>query len=288
MQNPIRNQYDFGLGIEPDIIDYIKESHIIQSRVSPTRCYLLQRRKEGDTVTNQDMTGGVDNWLENDGFYYFILWDSYDKPKPDLRPFIDKDLEGISIWVDGNKFKRVLDIADLQNDNEFTVVENKLKTPPEITVVFNKNFNPANRHVFYSYTSVRPGVDDISVKYDYTDMSLYGWIQYLDADTALEDPLRGPHQILVRTPLTREGFTLNEEGQLTLLENQCWMIWEPYVYANDILIVPPEESPSGEELRFNITDKQDSRIQGHLVSQRFRIVLLEKNDSRYKIPYIVE
>ena len=54
----------------------------------------------------------------------------------------------------------------------------------------------------------------------------------------------------------------------------------------DLLIVPSNISVSGEEERYEIVDKQDSVIQGRLVSQRFTVHLLEAADSRYQISYI--
>jgi hypothetical protein len=66
------------------------------------------------------------------------------------------------------------------------------------------------------------------------------------------------------------------------------MICEPYVRDFDILIVTADESPTGEELRYVVENKQDSKIQGTLVSQRFKIKQLEKADERYKIPYVTE
>ena len=92
----------------------------------------------------------------------------------------------------------------------------------------------------------------------------------------------------MRTPLTTTNLIINEEGRVMMEDNQCWMIWEPYVKDWNILIIPSEESPTGEELRYIIENKQDSKVQGSLVSQRFKIKQLEKTDDRYKIPYITE
>jgi hypothetical protein len=283
---PVSGEYDYGLGIEPDIIEYIRESHSIQSRISPTKCYLLHRKKDGDVVHDDvlDAPVIVTAWELEENQYYFTLWNG-GVNHPDIRPQNNDGSGSISIWIDGVLATRVLDMRDIISDNEFAVVQRKLLNPARIDVVFNTNFDVTQHTVSYEYVTMNQGISDVRVKVGAAeDDSMYGWEQYLNSEIA--DPYLGLHQILVRTPLTREGFTISDEGLVVLKENQCWMIWEPYVYANDILIVPADQSPNGRELRFNITDKQDSRIQGVAVSQRFRIVLIEATDPRYKIPYI--
>jgi hypothetical protein len=285
---PIGGEYDFGLGIEPEIIAYIKESHSIQSRISPTKCYLLHRKRDGvlvhDSILDSPLV--VNTWEVEENRYYFTLWNG-SGGYPDIRPQNNEGRGSISVWIDGVLSIRVLDVLDIISDNEFAIVIRKLLDPQRVDVVFKEGFDITQHIVTYEYTTMNQGISDVRVKVGAAeDESMYGWEQYLNTEVA--DPLLGLHQILVRTPLTREGFTISDEGLVVLKENQCWMIWEPYVYANDMLVVPTDQSPNGRELRFNITDKQDSIIQGEAVSQRFRIVLIEPTDPRYKIPYIKE
>ena len=288
MENePVIREYDFGLGVEPDIIDYIQESHVIQSRISPTRCYLLHQTDDGELVSDPsdpDNPIVIASWDDTAPQYMKKIWTGGDD-HPDIRPHVNEGEGAITVYIDGVSAGRVLDIVDMVSDAEYAVVQRLDLISKDIEIVFNIGFDAGSHIISYKYYTLNEGISPTIVKDGAsTDESKHGWSQYLNPDP--QDPLRGVNQILVRTPLTQEAFTINEEGSVILKENKCWMIWVPYVYASDILIVPISESPNGKELRFIITDKNDSRIQGRLVSQRFRIVLLEETDPRYDITYL--
>lgn len=279
--------YDLGLGIEPEIIDYIKESHLIESRISPTKCYLLQQIEHGSNVGSSTSPITISSYSSTFPNYRAVIWSS-GSFHPDIRPYTDGGKGSIKVFIDGVEAIRILEVEDLINDNEFAVVERVDLNPPIIELVFNRGFNPTLHTVTYYYTTMNLGINTERMKYGESKespQSLFGWQQYLDYT---DDPFKSHHQILVRTPLTTTNLVINEEGKVELEDNQCWMIWEPYVKNFDILIVPEEESPTGKELRYIIENKQDSKIQGVLVSQRFKIKELELSDERYKIPYITE
>ena len=274
--------YDEGLGIEPDIIDYIKESHLIQSRVSPTRCYLLWKKREGEIVPSKSGFITLSSFFLTNTQYKGILWPVNNYDYPDLRPYLKNGIGNLEVYVDDILMRRVLDVKDIIDDNEYSIKINYAN----IEIYFNEGFNPTLYSFKYKYTTLDSGMNLERMKEGETSYnSMFGWEQYLDYNDSL---FKRRHQILVRTPLTTTNLVLNEEGKVELEENQCWMIWEPYVRDWDILIIPEEESPTGRELRFVIENKQDSKIQGELVSQRFKIKLLEESDDRYKISYIKE
>ena len=274
--------YDEGLGIEPDIIDYIKESHLIQSRVSPTRCYLLWKKREGEIVPSKSGFITLSSFFLTDNQYKGILWPINNYDYPDLRPYIKNGIGNLEVYVDDVLMRRVLDKRDIINDNEYSIKINH----SNVEIYFNENFNPNLYSFKYKYITLDSGMNLERMKEGETPHnSMFGWEQYLDYNDSL---FKRKHQILVRTPLTTTNLILNEEGKVELEENQCWMIWEPYIRDWDILVIPEEESPTGRELRFIVENKQDSKIQGQLVSQRFKIKLLEESDDRYKIPYIKE
>lgn len=287
IQNPNTGDYDFNLGIETEVIEYMKESHIIQSRVSPTRCYLLQQNPTGSIVgegVNNDPIE-ITSYIETDPNYKAVIWSS-GSLHPDLRPYTNDGLGSVEVYIDGNRASRVFEVEDLLNDNEFVVQKRYDLNPQRVELVFNTGWNASLHTITYKYSTLDQGISSERVKQGEaidTQQTLFGWNQYLDPNP---DDFRQVHQILVRTPLTTNNVVINAEGRVELEDNQCWMIWEPYVRDFDILVVPASESPNGRELRFQIENKQDSRIQGQLVSQRFQIKLLEENDSRYQINYV--
>lgn len=287
IQNPNAGDYDFNLGIESDIINYIKESHIVESRVSPTRCYLIQQNPTGSVVgegVNKDPIE-ITSYIETSPNYKTVIWAS-GSLHPDLRPYTNDGLGSVDVFIDSNRANRILDVEDLLNNNEFVVQKRYDLDPQRVELVFNKNWDASAHTITYKYTTLDQGISTERVKQGEakdTQQTLFGWSQYLNSNP---DDFRQPHQILVRTPLTTNNVIINAEGRVELEDNQCWMIWEPYVKDFDLLIVPLSESPNERELRFQIENKQDSRIQGQLVSQRFQIKLLEESDSRYQINYV--
>ena len=280
--------YDLGLGIEPDIIEYMKESHLIQSRVSPTRCYLLQQIEQGTIISQANNTNiPITSYVETSPNYRAIVWASGSN-YPDVRPYVNDGKGMIEVYINSVRAIRVHEVEDLINDNEFAVVKRTDLTPARVELVFNEGFNASTHSIGYKYTTLNKDINVERMKIGEASdnsHSMFGWSQYLDYTN---DLFKKKHQILVRTPLTTTNLIINEEGRVMMEDNQCWMIWEPYVKDWNILIIPSEESPTGEELRYIIENKQDSKVQGSLVSQRFKIKQLEKTDDRYKIPYITE
>ena len=280
--------YDLGLGIEPDIIEYMKESHLIQSRVSPTRCYLLQQIEQGTTISqSNDGNIPITSYIETSPNYRAVIWASGSN-HPDIRPYVNEGKGMVEVYIDSVRATRVHEVEDLINDNEFSIVKRTDLNPARVELVFNKGFNASAHSIGYKYTTLNKDINvermKIGEAFD-NSHSMFGWSQYLDYTN---DLFKKKHQILVRTPLTTTNLIINEEGRVMMEDNQCWMIWEPYVKDWNILIIPSEESPTGEELRYIIENKQDSKVQGSLVSQRFKIKQLERGDDRYKIPYITE
>jgi len=50
--DPKKYKYDYQLGIDISghHIDYIKERHVVQSRISSTRCYLIRYQQAGQSM----------------------------------------------------------------------------------------------------------------------------------------------------------------------------------------------------------------------------------------------
>lgn len=280
---PREGAYDYGLGIAPDIIKYIKESHVVQSRISPTRCYLLKQNLEGSLAGSSSSPLEITEYSSTSPNYKAIIWQGGEN-HPDLRLKTDEGENPINVFIDGSPARRIPSIEDLEEDNEYCIVQRKDLKIPLIEIVFNEGFDASSHTITYYYSTYQPGISDIRLKEgEDSSHSLYGWSQYLNYKW---DNFQNMHQILVRLPLTIRDLTINEEGMVVLEERNSWMIWKPYVRDFDILIIPEEYSFTGKEERFEIVEKQDSVIQGSLVSQRFKLKHIEYLDKRYQIPYI--
>lgn len=280
IQSPGLTDYDNGLGIDQDIINYIKESHEIQSRISSTRCYVLFQNSTG-SIQNIPLT--VNNYVSTLPSYKALIWAS-GSTQPDLRPFINNNKGAISIWSDDVAMTRVLDTSDLLSDSEFVIEENKLLNPAPVYVVFNPGYNASGHIITYTFSSYEVGISAERLKRGENNSdSIFGWTQYLRYTS---DAYRRPHQILVRFPVSLRDSTIEEEGKVISEESICWTIWDPFLEDFDILIVLGVDSESGKDEIYEIQNKTDSWIQKVLVSQKFNIKLLERTDPRYKISYL--
>lgn len=281
--NPDSTQYDYLLGIDSDLLDYIQESAEIESRISPVRCYLLQQHATGSSVGSSSSRITVSSYVDTDPNYRAVIWSS-GSSHPDLRPYVNNGAGAVFVYIDSVQATRVLEVEDLLNDNEFAVVKRKDLNPARVEIVFNAGFNASLHTIEYYFSTMQEQIDITRVKRGEqgNTQSQFGWSQYLNTKS---DAFRGKHQILVRMPLTTRDLIINEEGRVTLEENDSWMIWTPYVRDFDVLIVPADQAINGLEERYEIINKRDSVIQGRLITQRFKLKLLERSDPRYTIPY---
>ena len=148
--------------------------------------------------------------------------------------------------------------------------------------VFNPGFDPSALIVRMYYTTMSQTVNNVRMaRGEDATQSLFGWQQYY---CNKRDAYQSYHQILVRMPLTTRDMTINDEGRVILQDQDSWMIWEPYVSDFDVLVISAHHTASKREERYEISDKRDSIIQGHLMSQRFHLHLLEFSDTRYNVP----
>jgi len=285
--DPRKYKYDYQLGqdISGHHIDYIKESHVVQSRISSTRCYLLRYQRFGQSL-GYDTLLPLNNFIETSPQYRAQAWPSGSLPKPSVNSEENARAGAIHIYIDGIPATRIMDTKDLLDDDEFVVLDRQDLEENRVDIVFNNGFNPTLHEITWKYTSMNDGVTSEMLKRgDSTNQSLFGWSQYTNN---CYDTYQGKHQLLVRMPLVLRDLVINEEGKVTLEENESWTLWTPYIRDFDILVVVAEDSPTGEEMRFEIVNKRDSVIQKTLVSQRFKLKYLESTDLRYGVPLDTE
>ena len=276
--------YDYGLGVDPLHVQYIKDSHIVQSRISPTPLYLLQQATAGLPVgyAGARLTPLVSAITVVDGRTRITIWEGGSN-HPDTRTYANEGLGNINVYNGTTRLTRVFTVEDIIADNEFAVVENTLANTPRVDLVFNTGLTDVS-NVTYHYLTWEPGVEDLAVKRgDSQTQSLFGWDQYM---SSYWDDFQKPNQVLVRFPINLNDVVIHDEGKTVIEVRDSWMIWTPYVNDFDVLILDADDSPDGVEHRYEIVNSTDSVIQRQLVSQRFRLNLLEKADERYTLPFI--
>lgn len=276
---PGTGTYDYGLGIDQDVINYIKDTHVVQSRISPIVCYLLQRNATGSVIGSPSAPILIQSYSVLTPNARATIWST-----GSLHPSLDTYNNSFLLWVDSVLAIRIPLEDDLINNNEYSLVQRNDLDPPIVEVVLNSGFDPTLHVLSYSYSSMQAGIDIDTYKAgDSSDNSIFGWTQYLNS---YFDDYQAANQVLIRIPLNTRDLIINEEGKVTIDEAQnCWMIWEPYVNDFDVLVIPGSYSKSGVEERYEIVNKQDSYIQRQLISQRFNVKLLEPSDKRYSISY---
>jgi len=287
---PEIGDYDNALGIDAQLINYIRESLEIASRISPRRAYLLQQNISGSQVgsAGNPITIPSGSFYFDGTYYRAAVWIEGQPNFPDIRPYISDNTGTFTVLIDNAPATRVLLPQDLVNNNEFALVDRVDLVTRQIELVLNAGFAPAGHNIQYYYSTVSEGVtQEIFKRGQSKDQSLYGWTQYLNNTS---DQYRGPHQILVRVPVSSRGFAITEDGKQLLESIKSWMIWTPFVRVYDVLVFPPDQAPHvsnyyDREERYEIINKEDSIIQGVLVSQRFGLRFLEFDDYRYNIPY---
>jgi len=283
INGPLSGGYDYNLGAsETQIIDYIRESTEIESRISPTKCYLLYQNATGSAVGSSASPVTISSYVETTPNYRAVIWSSGSN-HPDLRPYTNDGAGSIYVYIDAVQATRVIEVDDLVNDNEFAIVKREDLNPARVEVVFNTEFDASGHTITHYYDTMLPGINVERVKTgEGSTETMFGWTQYLNTSS---DAFRGKNQILVRLPLTTRDLIVNEEGLVKLEENDSWMIWTPYVHDYDTLIIPVDQALSGTEERYEIVNKRDSIIQGSLITQRFKLRLIETSDPRYSITY---
>lgn len=276
--------YDYGLGIDPVHIQYIKTSHIIQSRISPTPCYLIQQATGGIPVgyAGAQITPLAGAFVFSDNQYRMTIWEG-GSGHPDTRTHSNGGTGNIYVYHGGVRMTRVFTPEDILYDTEFAVVEKLDVSPSRVEIVFHTGFADTS-NITYHYLTWEDGVEDLAAKRgDSASQSLFGWRQFRSSKW---DDFQRPNQVLVRFPINLNDVVIMDEGR-TIIENRdSWMIWYPYVDDFDILVLDADDSPDGVEHRYEIVNSTNSVIQRQLVSQRFKLNLIEPTDGRYSIPYV--
>ena len=265
------------------VIDYIERSHVIESRVSPIECYLVQMRPSGSVVgsLSNPITVTLNQYISTVAPMSFVLWDG-SEGHPDLRLYTHDAHGGVSVLSNGTGMTRVPGILDMRKSSQFAVVKRFDLDPQRVEVRFHKSFNATGSLIQYYYDTMYKDVRSTAMnRPEANKFALFGWTQW----RGVGDQFKPANRVLVRMPMvTRDQLVINEEGRIVIEENLCWMVATPYVDDGDLLMVPADQTPLGVACWFEIINKQDSIVQNRLISQKFKIKLLPLEDERTKLP----
>ena len=158
--HPNYTQYDFALGWDPEIVNYVKESNVVESRIGSVRCYLFFHEASGSIIGSSNSPIVATDFLNYSNNYAATIWTAGSEGYPDIRPYMNN----IVVLINSVPAVRILAVNDLQNDNEIAIVERKELAPATVEVWFNSGFNPSGSIIQYYYSTVEPGINDIRFK----------------------------------------------------------------------------------------------------------------------------
>jgi hypothetical protein len=271
-------KYDEGLGISDEMLSYIEESHALQAEISHDDVYMLLRRHSIGEVT-----GSLGTWVETLATSDYCVVEVWNTGSVQARPDLHFGVTGsLQVLTGSTPLTRVVEYQDLLHDNEFAVMQDLTRSDQRISVVFNEDYDATLGSFTYHYNAIAPhyaedtGQPASAESPDYN--SMYGW-----------QPWTGSvgNTVKVRLPITPDQLTIDEQGRVTLKDNNCWMLAPvegsvPYVDNWDMIVIPATDHTP--ETRFHIYEKMDSWIQGRHMHQRFKIQFIDFNDPRYRIP----
>ena len=270
---------DCGLGLDKEVVDYIKENHGLQIILGGEPFYLFQRMSSGSTVN-----GTITSWDDTVIQYMKILWSPGDSNHPDLRRYTSEGSGSFVLYENGVPLVRVFDKNDILYDNEFAleeVVGTSASTKRQVRLYLNSEYVPSGV-ITYTYEVACECVDfatnqpDMNCEICYGTGFPIGWVKYI-CDASKYNP---ENTILVRVPKVAFSITFDGEGLIRKEINKHWALSSPPVISNYDLILGT--IGKSENRLFEITNKSDSYFRGIFMHQEFETILLELADVRYK------
>jgi len=269
---------DCGLGLDKEILDYIKENHALQIVLGGEPFYLYRRMSSGSIIA-----GTISSWDATSPQYMKIMWSPGDVNHPDLRRYTSEGSGSFTLYEGGSPLTRVFDKNDLLYDNEFAleeIVGTNASTRKQVKLYLNSGYVPSGT-ITYSYRVACECVDfatnqpDMNCEICYGTGFPIGWVKYT-CDGTKYNPA---NTILVRVPRTEFRWVYDGEGTVKKEVNKHWALIAPY-FQNYDLIAGTIGKSSGRV--FEVTNKMDSYLRGVFLHQEFETILLEASDIRYK------
>jgi len=264
------------IGLDPEMIDYMRESHNIQIKIGAEPFYLWHRVDQGSLISTS-----ITSWLTTSPQYSAYIWHPSDGEGNHPNARIQQNQ--FKVFHNSSEMTRVYDPGSLTYDNEYaleTESGSDVNTSGAVRIWFNYSFTPGN--VSYAYRNVCSCVDrttgypnrecpicrGTSYPAAFVQYKING-TKYTPADT-----------ILVRIPLAAETLTPEQIGRVVRRDLRHWMQATPYVNNFDVIMGTTGNNAG---VLFEVVAKSDSKWRSILLHQEFNTVRIEETDIRYHL-----
>ncbi len=263
------------IGLDEEIIYYIRQNHDLQIRVGGEPFYLFQRQS-GSAVS-----GTLTSWAQTSPSYIGTLWTPSDgeSKHPDVR--INKP--GFVLFNNGVAMTRVFDLDFIAADTEYyieTQVGTSSTDKGTVRVHFNEGFVPGV--ITYRYNTLCSCVD-IESGYPNRECPIckgtsypVSFVQY-ECDATKYNPI---NTILVRVPIAGETRPVDRIGRVKVRRHKHWARFTPYIRNYDLILGTIGRN---ENVLFEVIGKYDSRVRGILLHQEFDTLRINETDVRYTL-----
>lgn len=263
------------LGLDREIVDYIKESNDLLMTARGQPLFLLKAKFEGDLTRRAVIT----SWDTTTPQYKKRIWSSGIN-HPDIRRYVNNGVGNIFVRSDEVLLTRVWNLDALQADTQFLV---QIGIDKSVTLIFNTGFNASLHTIDYQYytmchcVDIEKAVPKTNCPICYGTMFEGGFDQYLTSATG-DYPA---NTILVSFPMVTEDLVYTESGTQRQLTRRNWVTHSTPLAETDLLI-----SGVGNEIpaRFEVLSIEESELRGILLHRVFTYRLLEEDDIRYQVP----
>ncbi|MEA3342178.1 MAG: hypothetical protein U9R15_19610 [Chloroflexota bacterium] len=279
--NPLGDNEDLyrecELGLDAEIVDYMRESHTLQIRIGGEPFYIFRRAEQGEFRGKS-----ITSWLTTGSQYSAYIWQPADGEN--FHPNSRTQKNTFKVFNNGEELTRVFDTDSIAYDTEYAIevkVGTDSDTAGAVIIWFNEGFIPEN--VSYSFRNICSCVDR-STGYPNRECPLCrgtsypaSFVKYLTPATKYNVE----NTVLVRVPMAAEGQPAEQIGRVKERNLKHWIAYDaPYVNNYDIIIGTRGRNRG---IAWEIVDKSDSRWRGILTHQTFHTVRIEQSDIRYQL-----
>ncbi|MCK4826876.1 hypothetical protein KA005_64670 [bacterium] len=265
------------LGLDAEIVDYMRESHTLQINIGGEPFYIFTRTEQGEFRSKS-----ITIWETTSPQYSVYIWQPIDGEN--VHPNSRTQENTFRIFNDAVELTRVFDKDSIIYDTEYAIeveIGTDSDTSGAVLIWFNEGFTPGN--VSYSYRNICSCVDR-STGYPNRGCPLcrgtsypVAFTQYLTSATKY-NPV---NTVLVRVPMAAEEIPVEQIGRVKRRDLMHWIAYDaPYVNNYDLIIGTMGRNAG---VVWEIVNKSDSRWRGILMHQEFSTVRIEESDIRYQL-----
>ena len=267
---------DCELGLDYEVVDYIKESNGLQIRIGGEPYFLFRRVAQGSIQSKT-----VSTWVTTASQYSAYVWQPGDGET--LHPDARTQQNQFQVFNNSSLMTRVHDKDSINSDTEYaleTEVGTDRSNARSVRIWFNVNFVPGT--VAFNYRNLCECVDPTTGYPNRACPICRGtsyptaFIQYLCSATKYNPA----NTVLIRTPIATADAPVDQIGRVARRDQVFWMEADPYVDNYDIIRGTIGQN---KDVVFEIVRKRDSRWRSILTSQQFEGVRIEDSDIRYSI-----